>query len=332
MHRVCDGVRMVTSYALHFLDDARPYHSPITAAELLRLTEERGHFLSEHGVCAGPPNMIGEFLATLIDGRSLAGNAPPLGDMEREVPRALDYALLGIMLRSLTSTLWLHMMEAYERLRVSLADAETVADDPIARLRDRVERDWVSAGPSHLDRPAQRAWEERRFAELFEHARRGLRGVSADRTPTFADVFSPATPRDEQPDPALRNALEGCAGPGAASRVLDEITGTLGDYLRVERAVLAAVDAVQRQVNALLGREHPRRPLTGMDLALYHTLSIGTDGALPYLFHAVRDALGLEVENSALTTTFIPGGRSTSAALTTPRRPLPCPVGAHDNP
>lgn len=323
MHRACDGVRMVAAYALLFLDDPRPYDSPITAAELLRLTEERGHFLSEHGVCAGPPNMIGEFLATLVDGQALADDAPPLGDQARDVPRAIDYALLGIMLRALTSTLWLRMMEAYERLRATLADAEPVADAPLARLRERVERDWASAGPSHLDRPAQRAWEERRFAELFERAQRGLRGAPEARTPTLPDVLSPAAPRGEHPDPALRGALEECAGPGAASRALDDIAGALGDYLRVERAVLAAVDGVQRRVNALLGREHPRRPLTGMDLALYHTLSIGTDGALPYLLHAVRDALDLEVENSASATTLTPRRSIDLRGPDAPRRPPP---------
>lgn len=178
LHRVCDGVRMVAAYALQFLDDPRPYDSPITAAELLRLAEERGHFLSEHGVCAGPTNMIREFLETLIDGRAPAGDGSPADDRAGEVPRAFDYALLGIMQRSLTSTLWLRMMEAYERLRAVLFGAELVVEGPLARLRERVEGDWASAAPSHLDRPAQRAWEEPRFAELFEHARRGLRGAS----------------------------------------------------------------------------------------------------------------------------------------------------------
>ena len=307
MHRACDGVRMVAAYALQFLDDPRPYDAPITADELLRLAEERGHFLSEHGACAGPSKMIEEFLAILIDGRSPPGDAPPLGAWSQEVPRALDYASLGIMLRSLTSTLWLRMVETYERLRASLAAEGIAAHSPLARLRDRVEQDWTSIGPSHLDRPAQRAWEERCFAELFERARRGLGHDAEVHTRALRGVH-PAAPRAEPCDVALRGALEVCAGTDTAPRVLDEVTEALARYLLDERAVLAAVDDVQRQVNALLGREHPQRPLTGMDLALYHTLSIGTDGALPYLFHAVCDALGLEVENSAVATTLCRGG------------------------
>lgn len=69
-----------------------------------------------------------------------------------------------------------------------------------------------------------------------------------------------------------------------------------------------------------------------MDLALYHTLSIGTDGALPYLLHAVRDALGLAVENSAHATTLTLGGRSTSEVPTPRGDRCPAPPPGRDNP
>src|SRR6185312_3564371 len=110
------------------------------------------------------PKMIDEFLATLMDGRALEGDPAPLGPWVDEIPRAVDYALLGIAMHALVSSLWLRMALAYGRMRVALAD---VAEDgsPLAKLRARVERDWESMAPSHLDRPAQCAWEEARFGE-----------------------------------------------------------------------------------------------------------------------------------------------------------------------
>ncbi len=301
MFRVTDGVRMVTAYMLFLPELPMPYDTPMTAAELLRFTEQDNHFLSTRGVCAGPPHMVEEFLATLMDGKPVAGVPRPAEEWDDEIPTAMDYGMRGLQLYCLQFNLWSHMCRAYESIRAALLDVEDEPGGIWSRMRARVERDWAMILPTRLHTSTQRDWAEARYIEMFDQAQRGLKGFREDALLRLQDVFTPA--RDEMDGKTrrqLRQMLRSLAGspPGARRDALDTIADAAAEFLALERSTLRALEGVQRQVNALLQRPHPARKFSSADLSLHLRLRQGTIGVLPYLLDVFRDELGIVVENT----------------------------------
>jgi hypothetical protein len=315
MFRVTDGVRMMAFYLLLFLERPIPYDTPITAAELYRQTEQSGQFLSTHGVCAGPPHMVEEFFATLMEGKPLAGAPTSLPEWSAGIPAAMDYGMLGLQLYCLQSNLWSHMCRAYEVIRSALLDVEDEPGGVLRRLRERVERDWPMVRHSGLAQSTARDLAAVRYGEMYEHAQRGLRDFREDALLRFQDAFTPARDEvDEQARLRLRELIRSCAGPlpGPRGEVLDVVADAIAEYLAIERPVLRAMEGAQRQINALLQRPHPARKFSGADLALNHHLRIGTILMRPHLLEALRDELGITVENTEDATRCLAPARPTA--------------------
>ena len=298
LFRSTDGVRMVAIYLMHLPEEAAPFDHPITAAELLRYTERDNHFLSTRGVCAGPQNMVEEFLATLMDGRPVAGDGPYTTGHDHEIPRALDYGLRGLQLYCLQFTLWSHMGRAYERIHGALQGVDADAGGAWGRLKARVERDWKIITPTRQNTAEQRAWAGARYEEMFQHAQRGLRGFREADLWRLQDALAPGAP-DEAVGLRLRELLHAQAGAAPVPGLVDAVADALADYLATERAALGALEAVQREVNLLLGRPHPTRPFSSLDLAIHLQLRVGTIGSMTYLPRAFADALGLHLESTS---------------------------------
>jgi len=301
MFRVTDGVRMVMSFLLTSPELGMTYDSPMTAAELLRITERNSLFLSIRGVCAGPPHLVEEFLATLLEGRPVAGTPAPLAEWGPEIPAAVDYGLLGLQLYVLQFNLWSRMAPTYEVIRGALLEVEDEPGGVLDRLRVRVERDWehfLALGwneSDHLDGL------EARRVEIYEHAQRGQRGFREEALRHLRDAFIPA--RDEVDAKArlrLRELIRTRAGSpsGARRDALDTVAEAVAELLAIERSVLGTIETVQRQVNVLLQRPHPARKFSGADLSLHHVLRVGLVRVLPYLPDVLRDELGIIVENT----------------------------------
>ena len=314
MFRVTDGVRMVMAYHLFLPERPMTYDTPITAAGLLRLVEQENHFISDRGVCAGPQPMVEELLATLMDGAPVTKLPPTPVTWEAELPAAVDYARLGLQLYALQFNLWSHMCRAYEVLHEAVPDTGDAPEGTWGRLRRRLERDWGMLLPTRLNTATQRDWAEARYIELFDHARRGLRAPAGDTPRHLLEAFTPA--RDDQVRPQLR-ALLGArlgASTGVPAGVLDTVASALADYLALERPALRALEAVQRQVNALLQRPHPARRFSSADLSLHHRLRTGTMGVLPSLHEVFQEELGLAIEST---------GDATRCRLVAPSQPRP---------
>ncbi|MFE8600713.1 hypothetical protein [Archangium violaceum] len=301
MFRVTDGVRMMTSYLLLLLEDSLTYDAPMTAAELYRLTEQNNQFLSNRGVCAGPPHMVEEFFETLLDGKPVAGAPLPTAEWDAEIPAAREYGLLGIQLYSLQSNLWSHMCRAHEVIHAALLEVEDEPGSVLGRLREHVERDWPMILLSGLNQSTARALAEVRYGEMYERAQHGLRGFREDAPHRFQDAFTPAGDEvDEQVRSRLRELLRSRAGAPSGSRggVLDTVADTVAMHLAIERSTLRAMEEAQRQLNALLQRPHPARKLSGADLSLNHRLRIGTVLMRPHLLDVLQDELGITFDNT----------------------------------
>jgi hypothetical protein len=301
MFRVTDGVRMMASYLLLLLGSSNTYDTPITAAELYRYTEQGNHFLSNRGVCAGPPHMVEEFLATLMDGKPVTGEPIPPAAWDAEIPAAMDYGLLGLQLYSVQSNHWSYMCRAYEMIHTALLE---VGDEPgsvLGRLRERVERDWQLILRSGLHHAAPRAWAEAAYSEQYARVQRGQRGFREDALLHLRDAFTPTGDEvDGNARLRLRELIRSRAGAPSGERrdVLDAVADAAAEFLAIERSALRALEGAQRQVNALLQRPHPARKFSSADLSLHLRLRQGTIGVLPYLLDVFRDELGIVVENT----------------------------------
>jgi hypothetical protein len=305
MFRVTDGVRMVTSYLLYHPGQPMPYDTPITAAELYRISEHENQFLSSRGVCAGPPHMVEEFFATLMDGKPVAGPPTPMPEWVADSPAAVDYGMLGLLLYSLQFNLWGRMCGAYDVIRSALLQVEDEPGGVLGRLRARVESDWQQIVTTGLNQPSIRDQVEARRVEQYENALHGLRGFREDTPRHLQDAFIPARDEvDEQARQRLRELLRSRAdAPSGARRdALDAIADAVAEFLSIERPVLRALEGIQRQVNALLQRPHPERKFSSEDLSLSHRLRTGITRPLPDLMEVLREELEITVENTEETT------------------------------
>ncbi len=308
MFRVTDGVRMMASYLLLLLESSITYDTPITAAELYRYTEQGNHFLSTRGVCAGPPHMVEEFLATLMDGKPVTGAPIPTAAWDAEIPAAMDYGLLGLQLYAVQSNRWSYMCRAYEMIHAALLEVEDEPGGVLGRLREHVERDWqMILMNSGLHHSAPRVWAEAAYSELYARVQRGLRGFREDSLLHLRDAFTPT--RDEVDGNArlrLRELIHSRAGSpsGARRDVLDAVADAVAEFLAIERSALRVLEGAQRQINALLQRSHPARRLSSADLSLNHRLRQGTIRLRPDLMEVLRDELGITIENTEDATRF----------------------------
>jgi hypothetical protein len=307
MFRVTDGVRMVIAFLLFLPERPMTYDTPMTSAELYRVVEHDNHFISNHGVCAGPQPMVEELFATLLDGRPVTGVATPTTPWDAEIPAAVDYGLLGLQLYALQFNLWSHMCRAYDVIRTALLSVEDEPGGVLGRLRERLERDWRMILPTRLHQSTQREWAEARYIEMYDRAQRGMRGFREDARRHLLDAFTPTGDEvDEKARQRLRELLRSRTGSptGARRDAIDVMADATAEYLAIERSALRALEGVQRQVNALLQRPHPARKFSNEDLSLHHRLRTGTLGVLPYLLEVFQDELGIAMENTEDATRF----------------------------
>lgn len=296
LFRVTDGVRMVAIYLLFLPEQPMTYDTPMSAAQLHFLTERDNHFLSRRGVCAGPQNMVDEFMATMIEGKALEGETPALGDWARVIPEGVDYGLHGVALYSVIFTLWVRMGHAYQKIREALLANK--APDGEGTLFASVQTDWKVILPGRLSSPVQRAWSEARYTEMLDRAQRGVRGFEEGSQLVLSEALALAPEilgdsAREQLRGILREQWSKELNEGAIHGVADAIH----EYLRVERAALRSATVLQKRINHLLRRPNPTRPLNGFDLAIHHRLRARTLGVLPYVMDLLQKR-GIAVENS----------------------------------
>jgi hypothetical protein len=314
LFRVIDGVRMVSGYMLDLYERPMVHDTPVTPRDLTDAAEREDQYRSGIGVCAGPQAMIDELVQTALQGKPLAGPPPVLGPWAADIPKAMDYALLGRALVATTSTIWVAMGGAYARIHEALQREPALTGGRLGKLREAFERDFLSVLPGRNDQAAQRAWSYEWHKITFERAQLGVTGLAAaDRVSFDAVLHPPDSLLGESAANALRElfaSVETEPAHAANGPLLQEIAGHLLDYLRFERNALPTVTWLQRQINALLGRPQPVAPFSSKELSLHHAMRAGTPGAAVYLLDPFKEALGLTVDNRADSTTVALGERS----------------------
>jgi hypothetical protein len=303
LFRVTDGLRMVMHQMLFvpFGEPTLPPHEPMTSARIHDYAERNHAFHSETGVCAGPRNMVQEFLAVLVDGAHADKYAdvafePAVAAALGDVEAAFDYGLYGLQAYAAIFSLWPILTRAYERL-AEIATA-AVADGidgfrPFdARLRAHVTRLRTN---TFLAKEAWRADRETVYADMYEQCGRGL--ASHDPAVRLVEQIAPVRcARHGRAEARLRSLLKERFSDDAASRLhVERLVSCLMDVIVREQAILRLGSAVQAEINRLLGRTPPMRPFGSAEVNVHSLLVGGESHRLPYLLDELKEALGIAI-------------------------------------
>jgi hypothetical protein len=303
LFRITDGIRM-TTHEMMFLspERTRDPHEVITAADLYSFAERNGTFLSDHGVCAGPRAMIDEFLAIAFDGTRVEGAdaiefSPDVRALLDELPRAVDYGLVGLQVWGITRTVWCRMSLVYKALRSLF---ENAAGPSAERFRERLESDWIKLDAARIAGDYDRDVHVTVYKDCYEQPWKALAAPSG--SPIFEERIAPVAERVEhraaadQLRAALSHHFADASFPGSdLASIVERMSHLFVSYLREEQAVLAATLELQDVLNALLDRPRPTRPLSVRDLRVNYGLYGGFIGQFPYLFDSLDEELGLNV-------------------------------------
>jgi len=269
LFRVTDGLRMTTHFMLVRPGEGgeRLPDSPTTFQEIHEYAERNAAFLSPHGVCAGPRNMVEEFLRLMLDGETPAtlGQvelAPEVAEGLAELESVFDYAMLGLQAYALSQSLWPLGGRAAERL-LALAEAAGLDEHSelsgLARcLRERVA---FLRKETLLGRAEERASYERLYAHMLEHTASALQREN----PALLARASDTALHSELSRSFERVLLQ--RGFMSDAPGLSELSDELANYALEEQALTRAATRVQAQIAAVLGRPPAARALSAADMA-----------------------------------------------------------------
>ena len=296
MFRLVDGVRLVTNDLVRGTPEL-----PVTARTIADYAERHAVYHGPHGVCAGPPALIDEYLRVLTgEARAPIEVEPDVATRLGDLQAAIDYGLIGQRVESVVRFLGASHGLLHERLRTAFAGhlprtaLQECVEAPIdvahyPLLRDDFPHDetlrreidlsrWLFARlakalpgtDDSLDElakldPAEQATSRRRLAELFAH------GLPADKA---------------------------LAGP-----ICGEVAAVFASAFALERRCLRVVEREQAKLNERLKR--PNLPISGADLAAFTRPRNG-----PPLATTLADGLGVSVTSDSSSTVLRCGERS----------------------
>ncbi len=304
MFRLIDGVRLVTNDLVRAEEDSKGCETRVTAKGIAEYADRHDAYRGPHGVCAGPPALIDEYLRVLFGEEAAPIQVEPdiaarLGDLEA----AIDYGLLGQRIESVVRYLGASQGLLHERLRAAFdghlprTTLQELVEAPVDQAHYPMLRDdlplvetfqreldlsrWLFARagdalPGKVDAasldelvkldPKEQAASQRRLAELFAHA-----------LPTDKAVREP---------------------------VCSELAAVAAAAFALERRCLRIVAREQGTLNERLRRQ-PSRALTSVDLATYTRPRNG-----PPLFATLAEGLGITVISDAASTVLQLGDSS----------------------
>jgi hypothetical protein len=301
LFRVIDGVRMIAGHMLDLYERPMFHDTPVGPKDIVTAVEREDQYRTYHGVCAGPPAMVDELIATLMDGKPVEGrDQVQLGPWEADVPAALDYALLGLQIYASVMICWVRMGLAFTRIREALLRSPELTSGRIGKLRQGVEAAWERIVPGRNHIAEQRDHSEPFYHRMFWHAQRGL-GFDPSRQKDLAKELATDGLLGEPALAMVRDVFASAEEPefaAAHGALLQEIGGYVLEYLRYERKVLGVISDVEARIAKLLGRAPAKVPFTGIQLGA--ALALGrTNGfrAQHYLLDTIQETLGITVVN-----------------------------------
>lgn len=300
LFRVTDGLRMTTHFMLVRAGEggARLPDSLTSVQEIHEYAERSAAFLSPHGVCAGPRNMVEEFLRLMVEGVAPSGLdqvelAPEVAEGLAELESVFDYAMLGLQAYALSQSLWPLDARSAERLLALVerpALAERTETSALARcLRERVA---FLRKETLLGLAEERASYERLYAHMLEHTALALRHERTALSPSSVDVAQHAA--------LARNFAQVLTARGLSPNTPEvrELASALSSYALEQQSITRAAMQVQARIATLLRRTAPARALSAADIAAQRHF-YETSQPFPYLAEDLERELEIRLQIEA---------------------------------
>lgn len=304
MFRLIDGVRLVTNDLLREEPGAAGCDTPVSAQSIADFADRYGTYQGNHGVCAGPPALIDEYLRVLMGETPAPIQAEPtvaerLGDIEA----AIDYGLLGQRVEAAVRFLGGAQGQLHDRLRVAFE-----GHTPRTALQEQVEAP-VDAQHYPLlrtDFPLLETFARELDVSrwLFTRAAEGLPGKVDGASLDELMKLDPEVQAESKRQLAELFALALTGDKAVSAAIASELAAVAADVFALERRCLRVVERDQGKLNERLKRP-PGAKLTAVDLSTYNHQRFG-----PPLFTTLAEGLGVTVSSDASATVVRYGDRS----------------------
>jgi hypothetical protein len=306
--RLTDGLRMLMHHMLFvpFGEPTRSGITPMTGFEAHQYAERNYSFHTAQGVCAGPPSMVDDFLAVILDRADPKGGWPDQIEPEVQealdcVEQAVDYGLLGLQIFGSVFSLFPTSTAGHAELR-EIVLGWTKTDSPtFSMLRERCERmhdatqavGWLKSDERRKSRLIA-------YNDMYQKCGFGLTGSWPE--PSLEERYENLPPLPEKTMAELKALFaRKLHDLPDGDELFDQLAGWLGRFISFVQTASRLALEVQGNINNLLGREAPKRAFMGRDLAKYVGLDKTVDSKMerrevPFLADDIGRFLGVTID------------------------------------
>jgi hypothetical protein len=308
MFRLVDGVRLVTNELLRAEPGGEGWDTPVTSQTITDYADRYAVYRGNHGVCAGPPALIDEYMRVLIGEQAAPIQAEPaVAERLGDIDAAIDYGLLGQRVESVVRYFGASQGLLHHRLRAAFEGQVSGT-----KLQELVEAP-VTAGQYPLlrdDHPLVETFQLELGVSrwLFARAAEALQGKVDDRSLDEQMQLDPAAQEKskQQLIELFSKALP--ADKALSEPICSALASMAADVFALERRCLRLVAREQGLLNERLRRKSGRA-LNHLDLGTYNRPRSG-----PQLYETLAEGLGVSVTGDADATVIRYGDRSLTFA------------------
>lgn len=324
--RLTDGLRMLMHHMLFvpFGEPTRSGTTPMTGFEAHQYAERNHSFHTAQGVCAGPPSMVDDFLAVVLDRADPKGGWPDSIDPEvqaalDEVDKAVDYGLMGLQAFGSVFSLFPTSTAGHAELR-EIINGWTKSDSPsLARLRERAQKvHEVTQDVGWLKSDAFRKSRLIAYNDMYQKCGFGLTGEFPE--PSLEEMYENLPPLPEETMAQLKALFaRHFSDLPDGDELFTRLAAWLGRFISFVQVATRVSLEVQGRINNLLGREKPKKTFLGRDLGKYIGLDKTVDSKnekkeVPFLIDDIARVLGVTIDITVDDVTITEGVRKIAAA------------------
>lgn len=301
MFRVTDGLRLVT-HQMIFIPFGEPTvspYKPLSTQEVFDYAERNFSFTDEYGVCAGPKNMIEEFLNVLVNGAIGKGAEnivlePEIQAALDDIPAAFDYGLYGLQIFAIVFSGFPLMTRTYVQLAEIAKDWSGERPALLQTFYDHLlEYEDVLENESFLSSEEFRINREKAYNAIYSYCAQGLgypeteQNMSELLTPVQDAAYAEMTAQ-------LQSMLQQRLQTGNTAD-LEKLANCLSYYLIQLKAIISLACTIQERINKLLEREQPKHEFDATAINIHNLMQGKELQNLPYLLDEIAEVFGIRL-------------------------------------